>query len=120
MPLRQPDCFAASPTKMFTGHDMTNTKHTPGPWYWEGGNIENLVGRLFGEGGQKIIDSAEYENMWFSQYGPADDANARLIAAAPDLLDALEGIVERGDPAWSPVDFCIAHEAIAKAKGGAS
>jgi hypothetical protein len=47
------------------------------------------------------------------------DANARLIAAAPELLEALEKLVawdETGDPV-SEVGFSLARTAIAKAKG---
>ena len=47
-------------------------------------------------------------------------ANARLVAAAPDLLEALEMLVsweETGTPV-SDVGFTLARSAIAKAKGG--
>ena len=43
------------------------------------------------------------------------DANARLTAAAPDLLAALEGIQGRLNP--GPDQWRAVHEAIAKAKG---
>jgi len=42
-------------------------------------------------------------------------ANARLIAAAPDLLAALEEILEGNRNGWIAR---VAREAIAKAKGG--
>jgi hypothetical protein len=47
------------------------------------------------------------------------DSNARLIAAAPELLEALEKLIawdETGDPR-SEVCFSLARAAIAKAKG---
>lgn len=47
------------------------------------------------------------------------DANARLISAAPELLDALQEIVEAqkgGYLGWSHIDTASA--AIAKATGG--
>jgi hypothetical protein len=51
--------------------------HTPGPWSIR----KNFNGRgaldLFGEGGQMIIGNALIINQ---------EANARLIAAAPELL----------------------------------
>jgi hypothetical protein len=41
------------------------------------------------------------------------EANARLIAASPELLEALVGIIERNDPqAWMQ-----GRDAIAKARG---
>ena len=45
-------------------------------------------------------------------------ANARLIAAAPDLLAALIGVVKVADRAT--VEFDAARAAIAKAEGGAA
>lgn len=50
-------------------------------------------------------------------------ANARLIAAAPDMLAALEelvkGMEEHGAEKWFPHRMARAHAAIAKAKGNA-
>jgi hypothetical protein len=60
----------------------------------------------------------------------ADEANARLIAAAPDLLTALTGLVEAEEATIEGFDapeidrlegaLETAREAIAKAKGAAS
>lgn len=53
---------------------MSGFKGTPGPWFWEGkvlGNSENIVG---GDG-------------WNFK-----DSDKRLIAAAPDLLEALQNL----------------------------
>ena len=67
------------------------TKHTPGPWYvgsgtYEGRNIYSVASVTDDEGFtyQPIVASAEDDGIkcW--------DANARLIAAAPDLLEALQ------------------------------
>ena len=86
------------------------SKHTPGPW--------------------KIVDAWNYymvegqndeEIIW--QDGPyqtpvINKANACLIAAAPDLLEALEAIV--GDSSIQRVSDDLhakARAAIAKAKG---
>lgn len=73
-------------------------KHTPGPWF----NSETLV---FAASLDciKLLDQAESE------------ANARLIAAAPDLLEALKEAVDVcGWP--SPEFFYKALAAIAKAE----
>ena len=67
------------------------TNHTPGPWYvgsgtYEGRNIYSVASVTDGEGFtyQPIVATAEDDGIdcW--------DANARLIAAAPELLEALK------------------------------
>ena len=50
------------------------SKHSPGPWH------------LVGEG---ILRNADCEEI-FNSTGISNDANARLIVAAPELLDALK------------------------------
>lgn len=64
--------------------------HTPGPWW-----IERRVGDALqvnaehrGKGSSYCVASV---NHW---EGPADLANARLIAAAPDLLAALKDLAD--------------------------
>jgi hypothetical protein len=86
------------------------SKHTPGPWRvvdsWNDYMVE-------GQNGEEII--------W--QDGPhntptINKANARLIAAAPDLLEALVAIV--GNSSIQRVSdelHAKARAAIAKAKG---
>jgi hypothetical protein len=64
-------------------------KHTPGPWFVEINESEDA------DWSRKwpTIQSAEYEIVGTEGlYGEieTDKANARLIAAAPDLLEALE------------------------------
>ena len=67
------------------------TKHTPGPWYvgtgtYECRNIYSAAALTDDEGFtyQPLVANAEDDgiNCW--------DANARLIAAAPELLKALQ------------------------------
>ena len=55
--------------------------------------------------------------------GPRSLANARLIAAAPELLEALKEIIAAADgDGWNQLDasFATARAAIAKAEGGAA
>ena len=61
------------------------TKHTPGPW-----NVTKLYVRKQ-DGGL----GASINDLWQKQKTPKAemDANARLIAAAPDLLAALEELL---------------------------
>jgi hypothetical protein len=97
------------------------SKHTPGPWKWN----KNYHG-LDGPRGEAILDYAAYEGMWVPDYaGDWAEANARLIAAAPELLEALQMLLVACDTS----DDCqygtlgtsfvrnIASAAIAKAEG---
>jgi hypothetical protein len=86
------------------------SEHTPGPWrYMQGTHSVYTV-----DG--KAIALA---------YGPRGiacgwrDANARLIAAAPDLLEALKRLCSHGtrDHAQIAADWDFARAAIAKAEG---
>ena len=64
-----------------------NTKHTPGPWevydmQWTG---TVAIAKVLSDGSRHLV------------VGPyIDEANARLIAAAPELLEALQAIVGKG------------------------
>ena len=64
----------------------TENKHTPGPWYAESGH-EQRNGQLYWQ----VTDGndAIMQNQFCWCQGD-QEANARLIAAAPDLLEALE------------------------------
>jgi hypothetical protein len=59
---------------------MTKAEHTPGPWRLEAS--ETLSAILCGE-------DEKYESIAFLTL-PNHQANARLIASAPDMLEALE------------------------------
>ncbi len=68
---------------------MTDTKHTPGPWKVD-------VSSLKPDGtpyAYYIIEDAPDWNCIASTFVDANLANARLIAAAPDVLEALELIL---------------------------
>ena len=64
---------------------MTNTKHTPAPWHVI--NEECLV--ITDNFGQELF---EYTAEGKDEFITEAEANARLIAAAPELLEALESI----------------------------
>lgn len=90
--------------------------HTPGPW---------SVPKYFGYG--TICAEKEQVIARISAVGVrATAANARLIAAAPDLLAALKALTEWGREHTSPRDENSPHSlliaavaAIAKAEGRA-
>lgn len=119
--------------------------HTKGPWRWQGEDYRGGWGwqLLVGPGGEGILcgegsDGMPYKHLrahmaiqpQYCKTGmSADDdsapavhireADARLIAAAPDLLQALEGMLrysgcEDDDSHEEP---CAARAAIAKATG---
>lgn len=63
---------------------MTTNQHTPGPWYVTGSDV----------GGAMIVTNDAIVARW-PENGPlrGQVPNARLIAAAPDLLAALEHLL---------------------------
>lgn len=100
----------------------SDMKHTPGPWCYEKGEWE----------GSTVYPSPYGDPICYTASGDwareEDDANACLISAAPDLLDALIGITEEieviqehpgeFDPFIFPLDLLFkARAAIAKATG---
>lgn len=61
------------------------SNHTPGPWEWG----VHFCG-LHGLNGRAILEFEDYEGMRFE----GSDADANLIAAAPDLLEALDRLTK--------------------------
>ena len=100
------------------------SKHTPGPWKFE--ILWAGFSAIRGRDGQLIFGVAAGDN---SERRPKleIEANARLIAAAPDLLEALRQMLAAfqcdmdsyaDDPdAWQHEVWEAARAAIAKAKG---
>lgn len=92
-------------------------KHTPGPWEIVSHQRASLCEasiEVHSLNGRQVCDMGDYPN-------DEDKTNARLIAAAPDLLQALKDIVKRvGPPAYSDTEVAvvnIAENAITKAEG---
>lgn len=93
--------------------------HTPGPWVLtEGDRFESsCVITTHSRLDESLTSIAEIATDWVGRLGPEQQANARLIAAAPDLLEALQLFVAHHDPScavWRHVDG-VARAAIAKA-----
>ena len=82
------------------------TKHTPGPWI-----IGNPT-EIHDVDGTRIVMCCQTSD---DVTDDASEANARLIAAAPELLEALKGVVRVADRATD--EFDAARAAIAKATG---
>jgi len=70
---------------------MTENTHTPGPWTNNGGQIEGLF--HCEDGYRHYLPIATVGEV--NQQEPVDTANARLIAAAPELLAALRACEDR-------------------------
>lgn len=89
-----------------------NDKHTPGPW---------MLGELSREVMTKrgLAVAAPPEDQGDTEQWAAD---ARLIAAAPDLLEALRRVVASGGLPGANLENALAkaHAAIAKADGASS
>ena len=88
------------------------SKHTPGPWQWTQ-HIDPTIS-IYKDGFGQIA------RLYDSSAGTGK-ANARLIAAAPDLLEALQSIIEDIDSEFgTDCDYNKARAAIAKATGGSA
>ena len=92
------------------------SEHTPGPWGW--------YVRLSASENHNSFSVRDAERHLVADVMPRDEdgveggANAKLIAAAPTMLKALEEIVQRNEiQHWFNLDQ--ARAAVAKAKGGA-
>lgn len=102
---------------------MSETKHTPGPWHIHEDGMKfsreiypvNYGGK---ENTERCVLIARVSG-WKGGFNTAKEAeaNARLIAAAPELLEALQAVVRIADR--KTVEFDKARAAIAKATGAA-
>lgn len=75
----------------------TNTKHTPGPWYAKDGHVFSSAGfdavqalATSDHNSHPMVADCNKSNMTIAEA----DANAALIAAAPELLAALKEMVK--------------------------
>lgn len=109
------------------------SKHTPGPWFVEQNEKTPIYVSPVASHEQIAIcnvmvideDPEDDSGEWFN--GDQTKANARLIAAAPDLLEALDYALSalahcRADKGYGSMQSRAAHlaaNAIAKARGEA-
>lgn len=87
--------------------------HTPGPWGFY---------RMQGFGADYSVRTEDRAVAVVRHYGnpKVSEANARLIAAAPELLEACKRALEQTDPVARSGDYAILKEAIDKATSHAS
>lgn len=87
------------------------TQHTPGPWTLE---VQFATGQHLLKG----VNGASFARL--QQMRPErKEANARLIASAPELLNALKQFVDHATAGWEPSEHMVtaALATIAKAEG---
>ena len=89
---------------------MSEAKHTPGPWEVQESGSGMLSSTFITDPRGDIIAS---------MMGPyRDNYDARLIAAAPEMLEALELVVSTYEAGgWPSATIVVAKAAIAKATG---
>jgi hypothetical protein len=91
---------------------MSETKFTPGPWRANRTSVRAL---------KRTVADCEFADVSPLRVHPEDMANARLIAAAPDLYEALVAITDQmelvGDARKDAPFIETARAAIAKAEG---
>ena len=94
---------------------MNEAKHTPGPWEYDYGRYirkEDTGGTI-----ALMCESDGHVDPEHATSMPLE-ANARLIAAAPDLLEALQDLsISASESGYSGIVLDRARTAIAKAKG---
>ena len=99
------------------------TKHTPGPWAVDGTNVGIPLRCFNGEALQEFSTLGDSEVCT-----DEDEANALLIAAAPDLLESLQSVLAffrefDGPDVFDEIEceaLTKARAAIAKATGESS
>lgn len=89
---------------------------TPGPWFTTGTMTKYVEARIDGGLIQEI--AAVGPTAADNGYGAQQEANGRLIAAAPELLEALEAMIRHSDKLGRQGDvYRAAKRAITKARG---
>ena len=89
-----------------------STKHTPGPWEHTGQG--DIVGKEDNGYGLGYVDVC---SVYLRTVRGRTKANARLIAAAPELLDAIKYCRRALELANATGDLAVLDAAIAKATG---
>lgn len=101
---------------------VQNIVHTPGPWGVEQTTVSNWIGRMRADGSkvEYIVAHTDRDSLR-DDVLVRNDANARLIAAAPELLDACAQALSRFEQDGWPLNEAntaaikLLREAISKA-----
>jgi hypothetical protein len=90
-------------------------RHTPGPWQTDQAEHDAPYQDIRIHAGKGSICCVWIDDAPLHDYNAEQRANARLIAAAPELLEALKAMLENGQDYTATRDK--ARAAIAKATG---
>lgn len=93
------------------------TLHTPSPWHLHKSESDFLI--VYSDGVIRSHVARLFDSTLCEEHGSLA-ANARLIAAAPDLLDALDWALRQIEDDLDPdhqVAFDVAFSTLRKAKG---
>ena len=101
---------------------MNTTKHTPGPWVVQHEGSQTII---VSRTAQESDSGGPTVSYIYNHESRQSKANARLISAAPELLEALQlalATLNRVHPPTSPFDSTqgtrdVINAAITKAKG---
>jgi hypothetical protein len=80
--------------------EKMSAKHTPAPWNWNwqpSNDVEDMP-ELRGGNNEIIMDFGNCAQYYPTEGSAPNEANAKLIAAAPELLEALVAMVEVFEP----------------------
>ena len=116
-------CFASTATvqEVNTVNVRMKNNFTPGPWKFHVGRGIDPRWHVQTTGGLQIVETPK--NGCACGRDDVNEANARLIAAAPELLEALAGLIQCRDGTFATTDrrwaesMVEARSAIAKATG---
>lgn len=114
----------------------SETKHTPGPWVQHGTQVTDADGYEIADAQETCILLGYSEKLGIDHWANDDrasrdrseqeaEANARLIAAAPQMLEALQDVISNDDLSRNDWDretmrvLRAVQAAIAKATGNA-
>lgn len=78
-------------------------KYTPGPWHWEYPAGDALAELVASDNNTIICDFGDNETYYPTAGKEPNKADAKLIAAAPELLEALIEVIrisDRKHDAW--------------------
>ena len=101
----------------------TRSTHTEGPWKYDDYSHTYHESRVIRKNGVLIAYVCENKGSQFDGLRPNPEvtlANARLIAAAPALLAALEAMYDERDMMYFTEAHALARTAIAQARGSAA
>lgn len=99
---------------------MDKVKHTKGPWVYvpSNGNHGAYVADMDGCSvcDCYVVSGSGSGRLFYKFQGEMSDANARLIAATPEMLDALYEVEATAIDAYDPSMLAKVQAAIAKAE----